>query len=91
VTTIEQFLTAALGVTWGGIGLAFAVGKWARSREAAGETLLFRIEQLEKRMEQAGNKMSDLASAVQGLPDRLRHDFVLRVEWDATERRRKET
>lgn len=103
MTTVEQFLTAALGITWGGIGLSFAVGKWAKSREAGeaslqtaqtvmGAALLYRIEQMEKRMDKAGGHISDLATAVQGLPETLgrafRTEFVTRREWDLTERRR---
>lgn len=49
--------------------------------------LVHRIRELETRMNQAGNKMSDLTDAVQGLPERLRGTFVTRMEWDMSERR----
>lgn len=88
MTQIEQLLAAALGVTWGGLGLSFAIGKWARSREVAADVPLYRIQQLEKRCDQAGEKMSDLANMVQSMPERLRADFVTRAEWALTERRR---
>jgi Zn-dependent protease with chaperone function len=90
VTPVEQWLTAALGITWGGLGLSFAVGKWARGRETAADAILYRVEQLERRMERAGEKMSDLANEVQAMPERLRHEFVLRAEWALTERRKSE-
>ncbi len=51
-------------------------------------TYLYRLQECERRLTQAGDKMSDLADMIQGLPERLRKDFVLRVEWDTTERRR---
>ncbi len=99
MTPTEGFLYAALGATWGGIGLSFGVGKWVRSREtdvkamaeqfkSVTTALMYRIEQLEKRTEHAGGHMSDLATAVQGLPERLRQSFVTREEWDLTERRK---
>lgn len=90
VTPTEQMLTAALGVTWGGLGLSFAIGKWARSRETDGEIPLYRITQLEHRMDQAGEKMSDFTNMIQAMPDKLRLEFVTRLEWNATERRRRE-
>jgi hypothetical protein len=102
--TMEQLLASALAVTWGGLGVSFAIGRWARRQETASEIPLYRIEQLEKRMEtvvlrteweatdrqldRAGKKMSDLANEVQVLPERMREQFVLRAEWDLTERRR---
>lgn len=49
--------------------------------------LLHRVKELESRMDQAGDKMSDLTDAVQGLPERLRGTFITRIEWDLTERR----
>ena len=99
MSVTESMLYAALGATWGGIGISFAVGKWVRSRETDGKALaeqfrsnstalLYRIEQLEKRTDQAGGHISDLASAVQGLLEQLRKAFVTREEWDMSERRR---
>lgn len=51
--------------------------------------LVHRVTELERRVNQAGEKMSDVADAVQSLPERLRADFVTRDEWDLTERRRR--
>lgn len=56
---------------------------------AAIPVLVHRVTELEKRVDQAGKHTSDLASAVQGLPERLRHTFVTREEWNLTERRRR--
>ena len=35
-----------------------------------------KIDRLERRMDQAVEKVSDLATEVQGMPERLRHEFV---------------
>lgn len=51
--------------------------------------LVHRVMRLEQRMDQAGDKLSDLTDAVQGLPERMRRDFVTRAEWDLIERRRR--
>ena len=80
MTPTEEMLIAALGVTWSGFGLSFAIGKWVRGREVATDMPSYRIGQLEKRMDQAGEKMSDLAGDIQGLPDRLRLEFITRHE-----------
>ena len=68
--------------------VSFIVGKWVQRREGSAEIPLYRISQLEARMDRAGEKMSDLANAVQGMPERLRGEFVTRKEWDLTERRK---
>ena len=44
------------------------------------EVILQRLDQLDGLMNRAGEKMSDLADTVQGLPDRLRKDFLPREE-----------
>ena len=69
MTPTEEMLIAALGVTWSGFGLSFAIGKWVRGREVATDMPSYRIGQLEKRMDQA-----------EGLPDRLRLEFITRHE-----------
>ena len=70
--------------------VSFIVGKWVQRREGSAEIPVYRIAQLEKRMDTAGQKMSDLANDVQGMPERLRAEFVTRLEWDMTTERRKE-
>ncbi len=85
--TREQWLLTILSLSWSGYLVSFAVGKWVQRREGSTEVPLYRIAQLEARMDHAGEKMSDLANAVQGMPERLRGEFVTRREWDATERR----
>ena len=35
-----------------------------------------RVDNIEIRMDRAGEKVSDLATDVQGMPERLRHEFV---------------
>ena len=80
MTPTEEMLIAALGVTWSGFGLSFMVGKWVRRQEHSSEMPAYRIGQLERRMDQAGEKMSDLAGDIQGLPDRMRAEFVTRRE-----------
>ena len=47
------------------------------------EQLAYRIEQLEKRVDQTGHKISDLATAVQGLPEHLRTTFVPREVYES--------
>ena len=86
--TREQWLLTILSVSWSGWMVSFVVGKWVQRREGSTEIPLYRITQLEARMDHAGEKMSDLANAVQAMPERLRLEFVTRREWDATERRR---
>ena len=99
MTLTESMLLAGLGATWAGIVLSFGIGRWARSREVDAKgmaeqfrsvttALMYRIEQLEKAQDRAGGHISDLASSVQGLPERLRAEFVTRTEWNLTERRR---
>lgn len=73
--TLEQGLLAAVSLSWSTWLTSFAIGK-------------YRIGQLERRMDQAGEKMSDLANDVQTMPDKMRAEFVSRKEWEATERRR---
>jgi len=87
--TREQWLLTILSLSWSGWMVSFVVGKWVQRREGSTEIPLYRITQLEARMDRAGDKMSDLANAVQGMPERLRDEFVTRQEWDLTERRRK--
>jgi hypothetical protein len=85
----EQWLLTILSVSWSGWMISFVVGKWVQRREGSADVPLYRLTQLEQRMNQAGDKMSDLANEVQAMPERLRNEFVTRREWDATERRRK--
>jgi hypothetical protein len=88
--TREQWLLTILSVSWSGWLLSFAFGKWVQRREGSAEIPLHRITELERRMDRAGEKMSDLANDVQGMPERLRDQFVTRYEWAATERRRRD-
>ena len=44
------------------------------------DVILQRLDNLDERMNRAGIKMSDLADDVQGLPDRLRKEFLPREE-----------
>lgn len=87
--TREQWLLTILSLSWSGWMISFIVGKWVQRREGSADVPIYRLSQLEKRMDDAGEKMSDLANIVQVMPDRLRAEFVTRREWDATERRRK--
>jgi hypothetical protein len=88
--TREQWLLTLLTVSWSGWMLSFLVGKWVQRRDSSSELPVHRISELERRMNQAGDKMSDLANDVQAMPEKLRHEFVTRLEWDAyAERRRR--
>jgi hypothetical protein len=87
--TREQWLLTILSLSWSGWMISFVVGKWVQRREGSADVPLWRITQLERRMDQAGDKMSDLANAIQGMPERLRDEFVTRREWDAIEKRSK--
>lgn len=46
------------------------------------EDLMFRLKQVENRMERAGMESSRLATEVQGLPERLRKEFALKERFD---------
>ncbi len=84
--TREQWLLTIVSVSWSGWLISFAIGKWVQRREGSTDVPLYRITQLEKRMDQAGEKMSDLANVVQAMPNVIRDEFVTRREWE--ERRR---
>ncbi len=70
----------------------------AEQMKSITDALLYRIQQLEKSQDNASGRMSDLTGKIQVLIERfdlritnLKTDFVTRIEWDLTERRRKET
>lgn len=88
--TREQWLLTILSLSWSGWLLSFIIGKWVQRRDDSSQIPVYRIAQLETRMELAGEKMSDLANVVQVMPDKMRLEFVTRREWDATERRRQQ-
>ncbi len=85
--TREQWLLTIISVSWSGWLISFAIGKWVQRREGSTEVPLYRLAQLERRMDQAGDKMSDLANSIQGMPAIMRDEFVTRREWDAIEKR----
>src|SRR5262245_46346392 len=80
--TAEHWGTVLLTI----LTLAQAVHIWAkRHREQKdapeferrrGDRLIWRVEQLEKRMEDAGHEMSKLATKLQQMPDEFRQYFT---------------
>lgn len=44
------------------------------------EAILSRLKNVEETIRHAGDKMSDLTTQVQGMPERLRHEFMPRDE-----------
>lgn len=53
--TLITVLLAFMSVSWGAWMLSFAIGKWARGRELAGEGPIYRITQLEAAMSRWGD------------------------------------
>lgn len=80
--TREQWLLTILSLSWSGWMVSFIVGKWVQRREGSTDVPIYRLALLEKRMDQAGDKMSDLANVVQAMPDKIREEFVTRREWN---------
>lgn len=83
--TMEQWLLTGVSISWGGWMLSLAVGKWIQKQETSDQMPRYRLDLLEKRMDLAGEKASDLADHVQALPERMRGEFFTRREWDAIE------
>lgn len=57
---------------------AFKGGQWIAGVAARMEAIETRVDSVDRRMDRAGKQMSDFASNLQGLPERLRKDFVTR-------------
>lgn len=72
--TFEQGLLAAVSLSWSTWLASFSI-------------MHFRQNQLEKRMDSAGEKMSDMAGHVQAFPERMRDEFLTRREWEEWRRR----
>lgn len=83
----EKLLLYVVSGTWAGWMLSFTIGKWVKSREVSEDLPLYRLGVLERRMDQAGQKISDLADEVQTLPERMRTEFVTRYECKLLEER----
>lgn len=66
-------ITAAMALLW-----IFRAGVKGQELISRPELLAERLKQVEIRMDRAGEKISDLASAVQGLPESLRRTFLPR-------------
>jgi hypothetical protein len=65
---------------WLGVGqffltafVALLVWVWGRYRDLT--LIIRRLDEIERRLDHAGRKTSDLASTMQGFPDRWRHDL----------------
>ena len=84
--TPEQWLLTGVSVSWSGWMISFGIGKWVKGREGSTTLPEYRITQMEKRMDQAGQKISDLTDVVQALPDRLRAEFMTRAECELLSR-----
>lgn len=81
MTGLEAFTLAAdvaMAASAAGVGLlyrGFHTGKWVRR---VGEERDHEIATIKALLERAGRQSSDLASEVQGLPERMREVFVPR-------------
>ena len=76
MVTVEKILLALLTLSWSGWALSYAVGRWTHGREGSEQLFLRDIADLTKRMDKAGNAMSDLASKLQGFEARMYDVFV---------------
>lgn len=71
IQTVVMTLAAA------GVALlyrGFQTGKWVQNQESRSKE----IDQITTRLDRAGQKISDLATDVQGLPERMHRDFIPR-------------
>ena len=62
-----------------------------RALDAGAATMIlvtYRVTELEKTLDDAGERTSKLATYVQGLEEKLRRDFITRDECDIRERRK---
>ncbi len=68
------------GIVFNGLGLAliwaFKSGSFVKGTEDSSGALREKVASLERRMDQAGGKMSDFASELQGSEDRFRKIFM---------------
>lgn len=77
-TVVQTVATLFLSVVLGAMFRGFSTGRWVQTRVDDVEKLGTRITSLEKRMDQAGEKLSDFETQVQALPETLRVMFVPR-------------
>lgn len=65
------------------IGLIFlGIHRWVQDRKVYETSDNGRIKALENRMDRAGTEMSDIATDVQSLPERMRQEFVTQKLFD---------
>lgn len=74
-SVVVAFAAAAVALLYRG----FQTGKWVRQ---IGEERDQQIDDIHRRLDTAGGKMSDLANEVQTMPDRFRREFVSREVFD---------
>lgn len=74
IATFVMMTTAAF-LVWT-VRSAFKGGQIASTVQRDIEELRGKCEDLNKRMDRAGHEMSNLASEVQGLPDRMRRECI---------------
>lgn len=71
--TIVQ--TVVMGLAAAGVALlyrGFQTGKWVQDQESRKQE----IEQIHRRLDRAGEKMSEIATDVQKFPDNMREEFL---------------
>ena len=71
------FAMTGTQVLW---GVSWAVSRWVGNTEHAGDDLKAQVAEIKRRMDQAGRKISDLTSDVNGLEERVRKEFLPRTE-----------
>ena len=75
ITLVQAVIMALCTLGAWSIMRAFRSGQWAVGLEN-------RLTAVEKRMDKAGEKISDLATFVQGVPELMRKEFLLKERAD---------
>jgi hypothetical protein len=98
MSTVEWVLSGALTATWAGLGVSFAIGKWARSQEASTDIPIYRITQLERQMIDLKdfavleNRVSSIEAQFDQASEKISkwagQMIVLKAAWDAMEKRK---
>jgi hypothetical protein len=80
---LVNFLAMAVaGILLWTVRSAFRSGQWATKLEQRVSNNEQRFHDMDERLDQAGEQMSKIATAVQGLPERFREIFVTQREFD---------
>lgn len=85
ITVAEWVIRVGVGVLMFTVLRGFQSGRWVQARDDKLTDLERSIGALTVRLDKGGKEMSDLASEVQGMPERLRTIFVPRELYGASE------